>query len=46
MEGSMCHNGAKIMEKRSFKGLERAPHPADWPDISLCDFWTEQLKEW
>jgi hypothetical protein len=29
MEGSMCHNGAKIMEKRSFKGLERAPHPAD-----------------
>jgi hypothetical protein len=39
MDNSMCHSGAKITEKMSLNGLERAAHPAYSQDISPCDFW-------
>jgi hypothetical protein len=39
MDNSMSHNGAKITEKMSSKGLERTSHPTYSPYISLCDVW-------
>jgi hypothetical protein len=39
MDNSMCHDGAKITEKMSLKGLGRASHPAYSRNISPCDFW-------
>jgi hypothetical protein len=39
MDNSMCHNGAKITEKISLKGLGRVPQPADSRDTGPCSFW-------
>jgi hypothetical protein len=39
MDNSMCHKGAKSIEKMPLKGLGRALHPAHSPDISHYDFW-------
>jgi hypothetical protein len=45
MDNSMCHSGAKITEKMSFKRLERALYPAYSPYINPCDFWAfETIK--
>jgi hypothetical protein len=35
---SIYHNGTKITEKISLKGLERASHPTYLPNINPCDF--------
>jgi histone-lysine N-methyltransferase SETMAR len=39
MDNSMCHNGAKIIEKLEKKHIARAHHPPYSPDFSPCDFW-------
>jgi transposase len=39
MDHSMCHNGAKIMEKLESRHIVRAPHPLYSPDLSPCAFW-------
>jgi hypothetical protein len=51
MDNSMCHNGAKIMEKIWWNGLERALHPVHSPDFSPCDFWAfatikAMIRDW
>jgi hypothetical protein len=46
MNNSMCDNRARITEKMSVKGLERASHPAYSPDINpVTSGHSEQLKE-
>jgi transposase len=39
MDNSMCHNGAKIIEKLEKKHVARAPHPPYSPDLISRDFW-------
>jgi transposase len=39
MDNSMCHNGAKIIEKLEKRHIARAPRLAYSPDLSPCDFW-------
>jgi transposase len=39
MDNSMCHNGAKIIEKLEKRHIARAPRPPYSPDLSPCDFW-------
>jgi hypothetical protein len=39
MDNSMCHNGAKIIEKMLLKRLGRALDPAHSLELNSCDFW-------
>jgi hypothetical protein len=39
IDNSMCHNGAKIIEKLEKRHIARAPHPPYSPDLRSCDFW-------
>jgi hypothetical protein len=39
MDNLMCHNGAKITEKREKRDIARAPYPPYSPGLSQCDFW-------
>jgi hypothetical protein len=50
MDNSMYSNAGKTSLELEHNKIERAPHPAYSPDISLCDFWLfgflkEKLKE-
>jgi histone-lysine N-methyltransferase SETMAR len=39
MDNSMCHKGAKIIEKLEKQHVVRDPHPPYSPDLSPCDCW-------
>jgi hypothetical protein len=46
----MCRNVGKISLELEHNKTERSPHPAHFPNISLCNFWQfgflkEKLKE-
>jgi hypothetical protein len=39
MDNSMCHTGAKTIEKLEKRHIARVLHPSYSPDLSPCDLW-------